>query len=325
MSDCLDIMGIGYPSLDYVIRLNDEPSIGKTSLITTHNHKKPYFGGCVVNIIYLLNTLGYNCGLTMTVGKDFKESGFEKFLTDNKVSLQYTNQNNDLNTSYTNLLMTPNGEHITLFSQGPMSSKLFCPQDFNDLNVKYGLLTIGEPNANKHFLNVCIENNIPTIFSMKGDYHSLDKEYLVKVIEHSEVIFMNDAEYAQLNQYLPQKILSYLSVNENKVIVITLGSKGSLVFSNKGDYFVNSYPEANVVDTTGGGDAYIAGFLSQYLENKTLEEAVIRGTALSSCIIEDFGCLTNIPTMEELQFRENKIKESINYERADTILRTYQR
>lgn len=306
-----DVVGIGYPSLDYTIRLNAIPIVGQTAIITNSKSVEPFYGGCAVNITYLLSSFGKKCGVSMTVGKDFEKTGYKKFLENNHVSLEFVQENDRLNTSYTNLIMFPNGEHMTLFYPGPMTSELFEPYDFSKLETKYGLLSIGEINGNKQFLDTCIERNIPIIFSMKGDYNALDEEYLYKVFDHSELIFMNDSEFHQLNRYLPKKVLEYLGNDHLKAIIVTGGDKGSTIYSGEDDIIIPAYPDTNVVDTAGGGDAYIAGFLMRYLEQQDWQACGITGSSLASFIIEDYGCLTNVPTVAQLEEREKRIREEM--------------
>lgn len=182
--------------------------------------------------------------------------------------------------------------------------------DYTDLNSKYALFTIGEINSNKYFLDVCLKKGIPTIFSMKGDYNSLDKNYLETIMTYSQIIFMNETEYDQLNNYMEKPVKDYL--NKDDVLVVTLGSKGTKAIQNGNEIFVPSYPTSNVKDTSGGGDAFIAGFLSGYFDTQNLKESVAIGNALASYIIEEYGCLTNIPDRNEINRRVKKIKEIEN-------------
>jgi len=191
-----------------------------------------------------------------------------------------------------------------------MTSDLWVPMNYERLKANYALFTIGEILANKYFLDVCIDKNIPIIFSMKGDYQSLDHEYLEKIMLHSEIIFMNEAEYQQLNNYLSKSVDQY--IDGKKILVVTLGAKGTKVLHDKKEYYIPAYPTENVKDTSGGGDAFIAGFLSYYFKNEGFFESAACGNALASFIIEEYGCLTNIPTMYELEKRISLIKEIEN-------------
>src|SRR5690625_167876 len=128
-----DVVGIGYPSLDYSIILSGEPVLGQTAIVENTGALEPSYGGCAVNITYLLNTLNKKSALSMTVGKDFKESGFQTFLEKNQVSLEFVQKDSNYDTSYTFLVMSPSGEHMTLFYPGPMLSENHKPYDFSTL------------------------------------------------------------------------------------------------------------------------------------------------------------------------------------------------
>lgn len=297
-----DLIGIGYPSIDHIIEVAPRPEIGKTSTIINDNSENTYFGGCAVNITCLMSSFGYECGLAMTVGNDFEASGFKSFLQQNGIALQFTKENPALKTSFTELIMSPEGEHITLFYPGPMSQKYWEPYDFTLLNPKYGLLTIGELNGNTQFLEECLAKKIPLIFSMKGDYRSLGFDYLKKVFETAELLFMNQAEYRQLDEYLPNKVLASLKNGATKAVIVTDGKCGSTIYTAEKNYAIPA-AQTIVKDPAGGGDAYVAGFLAMYLGGKDWQECGMAGAVLASFIIEEFGCLTNIPTIEAFKHR----------------------
>lgn len=310
MNKNLDIVAVGYPSIDHILSLETTPQLGETSIILNDNNQNSYFGGCAVNITCLLSIFDYQCGLAMIVGNDFESSGFGDFLRDKNISLDFILENSTMRTSYTTLLMNPEGDHMTLFYPGPMNEKKHTSYNLSNMKANYGLITIGDLAGNKQFLNECIKKEIPIIFSMKGDFSSVKKCYLIKVFEHSELIFMNKMEKEVLDKYLPMPVLSYLERPSLKAVIVTDGSNGSNIYAKSGKIiFIPVVKNVIVKDTTGGGDAYIAGFLNEYLRgNRNLEECGISGAVLSSFIIEDYGCLTNIP--DQKSFKQRKINLS---------------
>ncbi|MGO3732249.1 MAG: PfkB family carbohydrate kinase [Vagococcus sp.] len=307
----LDLIGIGYPSIDKIMKLSSSPNFGETAIVINDNSQDPFFGGCAVNITYLLSHFNYRCGLVMTVGNDFESSGFKQFLLDKDISLDYVKMNHQLKTSYTSLLEEPNGDHITLFYPGPMSKEYYEPYNIQNIESSYGLVTIGELTGNKDFLNVCISKNIPIIFSMKGDFSCLEKDYLIKIFENSELIFMNKAEYDQLNNYLPSPVLTYFNSGKLNAIVVTDGSNGSTIYLEKEEVKIPIVNDIDIKDTAGGGDAYIAGFLKDYfVETPNYYRCGVSGSVLSSFIIEEYGCLSNIPSLIDFEKRRKLLLES---------------
>jgi ribokinase len=83
-------------------------------------------------------------------------------------------------------------------------------------------------------------------------------------------------------------------------VVVTLGAHGALIVSSKQVTHVNTY-QVNVVDTTAAGDAFIGGFASALLQNKSLEEAVRYGCACGALATTKFGAQPSLPMQEEVE------------------------
>ena len=85
-----------------------------------------------------------------------------------------------------------------------------------------------------------------------------------------------------------------------QTIIVTLGANGALIVSSKQVTHVNTYKVA-VVDTTAAGDAFIGGFASALLQNKSLEEAVRYGCACGALATTKFGAQPSLPTKAEVE------------------------
>jgi len=81
---------------------------------------------------------------------------------------------------------------------------------------------------------------------------------------------------------------------------VTLGGEGCYIASKEASLSVPAFP-TNVVDTTGAGDAFAAGFLAAKLRGKSLEECGRIGNFVASCCIREFGCRKGLPRREELE------------------------
>lgn len=96
-----------------------------------------------------------------------------------------------------------------------------------------------------------------------------------------------------------------------RVCVVTLGANGSyLRFKNK-DYYFPSYPIEKLVDQTGAGDCFCAGFLSRYVEDNDPIESVLYGNATASYIVERTGGVIKerMPDRIEVEKRVSLIKK----------------
>jgi sugar/nucleoside kinase (ribokinase family) len=82
------------------------------------------------------------------------------------------------------------------------------------------------------------------------------------------------------------KILAGMGVKE---VIITLGSKGSLVYKDDHFYQIPAYKPSNVVDATGCGDTYMAGYLSKKVRGADVQEAGEFGAAMATLKIQSSG------------------------------------
>jgi ribokinase len=84
-----------------------------------------------------------------------------------------------------------------------------------------------------------------------------------------------------------------------KHVLVTLGSRGALLVLDTQSVFVGTF-QVEVVDTTAAGDAFIGGFATSLLENKSLEESVRIGCACGALAVTKFGAQPSLPTKEEV-------------------------
>lgn len=84
-----------------------------------------------------------------------------------------------------------------------------------------------------------------------------------------------------------------------KCVVIKLGSRGCFCKTAQLSFYCGCY-DVPVVETTGAGDAFVAGFLSGVLRNGSMEDCVRLGTAASAHVIQCVGANTGIRDLKTL-------------------------
>ncbi len=309
-----DLIASGYVSMDRVIKIASPMKVGFTSLIKNKDNSKIYYGGCATNICYLLSKLGKKTLPVIRLGEeDREEVGFYDFLKEGGVFLDGVEFIKDETTPNCYLFLDDDRNHITVFYPGSQDGKYSKPisQNFFEKS-KFALMTVGSFEDNKEFFEKCKITNTPLIFGMKSDFEAFPPAFLKEILLYSEIIFTNGAEREEIEKlYSLPTITELFNTGNAKVIITTRGKKGSTFYEKtkegikKGEVFAAE--ENPVVDTTGSGDAYIAGFIYGLLENKSVEECCKRGSVLSSFIIEKTGCLTNAPDIEEFNKRYQKI------------------
>lgn len=305
----------GYVSMDHIIKIKSPVTIGMTSLVENKTNSKVYYGGCSVNIAYALCKLGLRALPIIRVGEDYEETGFYNFLREGNVPLDGISIVENESTSTCYLLQDNNNDHITIFYPGAMDGKYSTPLN-NTLfkNKELAVMTVASLADNKEFLCKCKENNIPLVFGMKVDCDAFTRDFLKEALSYSKIIFTNEIEREIIEKDYGFENITDLFIKGNaEVIITTLGKEGSLCHIKTDNGFdvikIGVSKVDNVVDATGSGDAYIAGFIYGYLNKYEIKDCCKLGGVLSSFVLKKEGCCTNIPSEELLLDEFKNVKE----------------
>lgn len=310
MAKQYDVLTSGYVSMDHMLKIQTPARVGYTSIITNRTNTKINYGGCGVNIACDLSRLGMSAMPMIRVGDDYEEIGFRAFLEENGIRTDAVTRVPGELTSVCYLVQDTEGQHITLFYPGAMDGKYAEPLDdrwFQEARI--GVVTVGARCDNEEFLRRCKKNGLPLVFSMKGDMDAFPKDFLHELLHYCTLIFTNETERAEIEHLFGKKITDLLTDGNAEIVVTTLGKDGSVCYVKNGETVEEIFvPICKcggniVVDTTGSGDAFVAGFLYGYLNGKSARECAMSGTVLSSYVIEKEGCCTNAPTLELLERR----------------------
>lgn len=312
-----NILISGYVSLDRIINIDTPTKEGLTSIITNHDNDQIYIGGCSINIAAALAKLHVRIKPMVRVGKDYETSGLKAFLEKNEVITDSVEIVSEALTSKSYLVEDVDGNHNTLFYQGAQDREFFRPlkdKEFDGSN--YGILTVGNELDNIEFFEKCKKHQIPLIFGMKADFDAFPKNILKDILLYSSIIFTNEAERKEIEKRMNLESITQLHQLGNvETIITTYGGNGSEYVQFTDDKVIYERipicsPE-KVVDFTGCGDAYLAGFLYGYLNGKSTQECCMFGSVLSSFVIEKRGCCTNFPTEETLQKRYDRMRKEL--------------
>lgn len=311
-----DVIVSGYVSMDHMLKIKTPAAVGFTSLIENKTNSRIYYGGCSVNIAYALCKLGLKAMPILRVGGDYEEIGFKKFMEDGGVPLDATSVIEEETTSVCYLIQDNKGQHITLYYTGAMDEKYSCELS-DDIfeNTSLGVITVAARKDNEEFYRKCRAHNVPIVFGMKADFDAFPEPFLKELLLHSKIIFTNESERETIEKLLNLKSITDLfALGEMEIIVTTYGKQGSTYYQRKADGTIDSQcipicDCTKVVDTTGSGDGYVAGFLYGYLQGLPMADCCRMGSTLSSFIIEKEGCCTNAPTVEEITRRFENFKK----------------
>jgi len=164
-------------------------------------------------------------------------------------------------------------------------------------------------------VNFAKENNIKVAINPSKQQLSLPTDELNRILAKVDILFLNQEEAAFLTKNPfgeEQKIFKRIDEVCPGVAVMTRGAKGVVVSDGKFLYSAPANPDIKIIDTTGAGDSFAAGFLSDYIRyNGDIEKAIQLGLANSQANLSQIGAKTGLLTKKSSFERVAVIKEEL--------------
>ncbi len=104
-----------------------------------------------------------------------------------------------------------------------------------------------------------------------------------------DITFANEQEMTSLIEAQNFNEVINFSKKINKLVIITRGNKGAVAIEGENIFECDIQKNLKIVDLTGAGDLFAAGFLHGYINKLTIKESLIKGTEMSSKIIQQIG------------------------------------
>ena len=306
----MKILGIGNAIVDVICKVNDsfidQNNLTKStmklffdenefkSLLTNLKIEKTVSGGSVANSIVGLAQLGDKVGFIGKVSDDNFGHKYEEGLKKENVEYFYSKKKEELPTGTCLILVTPDSERTMctfLGTAGKINESdigLEAIKNSEIIFLEGYLWDEGEPkkafdkainNANKVAMSLsdlfCVERHKP--------------HFLNLVKNKLDITFANEQEITSLIEAKNFSKVIDFSKQLNKLIVITRGEKGAVAINGEEIFESNVKKNLKIVDLTGAGDLFAAGFLHGYINELTTKECLEKGTEMSSMIIQQIG------------------------------------
>jgi len=251
-------------------------------------------GGSVANSIVGLSQLGNPVSFIGKVNDDELGNKYEKSLINEKVKYCYQKKEEPIPTGTCLILITPDSERTMCTFLG-IAGKI-SDKDIDENAVKNSELIFlegylwdeGEP---KTAFNKAINISKKTAMSLSDkfcvDRHK--KSFLDLVNNKLDITFANEQEILSLIDAKNFDEVISFAKQLGKLIVITRGEKGSIAIQKNEIVECDSKKNLKIVDLTGAGDLFAAGFLHGYVNNLSIKKSLEKGTEMSSKIIQIFG------------------------------------
>jgi len=274
------------------MKLVDEAEFKK--LLSNLKIEETIAGGSVANSIVGLSQLGNPVSFIGKVNNDELGSKYEKSLTEEKVKYCYNKKEEIIPTGTCLILITPDSERTMCTFLG-IAGRINA-DDIDENEIKNSELIFlegylwdeGEPKkAFNKAISICKKAAMSLSDQFCVERHK--KNFLELVNNKLDIIFSNEQEILSLiNAKNFDEVVSF-GKKLKKLIVITRGEKGSIAIKENVVVECDIQKNLKVIDLTGAGDLFAAGFLHGNINNFSIKESLIKGTEMSSKIIQKIG------------------------------------
>jgi len=306
----MKILGIGNAIVDVICKVNDDfinqNNLTKSTmklffdenefkkLLTNLKIEKTVSGGSVANSIVGISQLGDKAGFIGKISDDEFGKNYEKGLKKENVEYFYSKKKEELPTGTCLILITPDSERTMctfLGTAGKINENDINSDAINKSDIIFlegYLWDEGEP---KKAFDKAINNANKVAMSL-SDQFCVDRHkthFLDLVKNKLDITFANEQEITSLIEAKNFEEVINFSKQINKLVVITRGEKGSIAIQGEKINECGILQNLKILDLTGAGDLFAAGFLHGYINELSTEECLKKGTEMSSKVIQQIG------------------------------------
>ncbi len=305
----MQILGIGNAIVDVICKVEDsflsKNNLTKSTmklvnetefrnLLSNLKIEETISGGSVANSIVGLSQLGNKVGFIGKVNEDELGDKYEEGLKKEKVEYFYSKKKEDLPTGSCLILITPDSERTMCTFLG-IAGKI--NENDVDINaVKNSEITFlegylwdeGDP---KKAFDKAIQNSNKVAMSL-SDLFCVErhKPHFLNLFKNKlNITFSNEKEILSLLDTKNFDEVVSFAKELGKLIVITRGEKGSIAINKNEVVECGIQKNIKIVDLTGAGDLFAAGFLHGHVNNLSIKESLQKGTEMSARVIQKIG------------------------------------
>ena len=309
----MKILGIGNAIVDVICKTEDkfllENNLTKSTMklvgemefkkiLSNLKIEQTIAGGSVANSMVGLSQLGNNVSFIGKINKDNLGEKYEQSLTKENVKYFYNKKKEEVSTGTCLILITPDSERTMITFLG-IAGKI-NEKDIDEKAVKESEMIFlegylwdeGDPKSafDKALL---LANKTAMTLSDQFCVERHKNSFLDLVKNKLDIIFANEQEIKSLISTSNFEEVITFGKQLNKSLIITRGEKGSVAIIKNEVIECVSKKKLNIIDLTGAGDLFAAGFLHGHINKFSIKESLEKGTEMSSKIIQKIGARLN--------------------------------
>jgi len=282
----------GHVALDHIISLDEFPPLNTSVDVVD---KRLFFGGTAANLATMASSLGVPTALVSYVGADLPRD-FEDLMLSKGVMLGDLIKVKGEQTSTVWVVSNASHDQIAYVFQGAMGK-----MDDYDIRTEMARLSkevhiyTGRPGYYLRLLREMSGEGKRLSFDPAQEIHHIwSKESFTEALAMSDVLFANRGELETAMGYMdaerPTDLLDHVDM-----VINTRGAEGSVIYTQGEELHVPMIKPRRILDTTGAGDAFRAGFYAGRYRGYDLPDCAVIGSATSSFVVESRGGLTSVP------------------------------
>ena len=306
----MKILGIGNAIVDVICKVDDnfinQNNLTKSTmklffdenefkkLLTNLKIEKTVSGGSVANSIVGISQLGDKAGFIGKISDDEFGSKYEEGLKKENVKYFYAKKKEQLPTGTCLILVTPDSERTMCTFLGTAGK--INENDVNSDAIKKSEIIFlegylwdeGEP---KKAFDKAINSANKVAMSLSDQFCvERHKPHFLELVKNKlDITFANEQEITSLIEAKDFNEVINFSKQLNKLVIVTRGEKGAVAIQGEEIRECGILKNLKILDLTGAGDLFAAGFLHGYVNQLSIEKSLEKGTEMSSKVIQQIG------------------------------------
>lgn len=255
-------------------------------------------GGGGANVAIGVHKFGLHTAIMAKIGNNQFKKLITQHLEDHGVCTKLC-QHEEEYLKISSILLSPKGERTIVNYETPHEHLIQNDEALKSLcNTKLVYMSNLPRVALSeriHILGYVSKNGVKTILNIGTRDCRRPLDQVSPLLKSADIIIINGHEFADLIKIpyekinLKKDVTHYLPLIEKKLLIITDGEKGSYGYFNGGVLFQEAYKAEKIIDTTGAGDGYTAGFIAQYVKTGDIQKSMAAGAHYSVKIIQKIG------------------------------------